>query len=157
LILLIKFFKSQNRKLIQNLVYIDSNDSDIQIESLTSKTKHVNGNGYRKSNTIPTLMITVTNNIAQANHEQIVSPNGKENFDWNFEFRFVLLDAAEPATLQHIFSDASYFLIKSINEENISIAKAKVNEIWFNKIIDCFFSFFSDRMFGQHPQLMNRN
>jgi len=41
----------------------------------------------------------------------------------------VLLDAAEPATLQHIFSDASYFLIKSINEENISIAKAKVNEI----------------------------
>lgn len=36
------------------------------------------------------------------------------------------LDAAETATLRHIFSDAAYFLIKSGNEENVSLAKAKV-------------------------------
>lgn len=38
-----------------------------------------------------------------------------------------MLDAAETATLRHIFSDAAYFLIKSGNEENVSLAKAKVN------------------------------
>ena len=36
------------------------------------------------------------------------------------------LDATETATLRHIFSDAAYFLIKSGNEENVSLAKAKV-------------------------------
>ena len=40
---------------------------------------------------------------------------------------FSTLDAAETATLRHIFSDAAYYLIKSGNEENVSLAKAKVN------------------------------
>jgi hypothetical protein len=39
----------------------------------------------------------------------------------------ILLDSTETATLRHIFSDAVYYLIKSGNEENVSLAKAKVN------------------------------
>ena len=43
----------------------------------------------------------------------------------------IILDSTETATLRHIFSDAAYFLIKSGNEENISLAKAKV-KLLFN-------------------------
>jgi hypothetical protein len=42
----------------------------------------------------------------------------------------IILDPTGTATLRHIFSDAVYFLIKSGNEENISLAKAKVTFIY---------------------------
>ncbi len=44
---------------------------------------------------------------------------------------FIIKDSTEPATLRHIFSDAAYFLIKSGNEENISLAKSKVYNSFF--------------------------
>ena len=43
-------------------------------------------------------------------------------------------DSTETATLRHIFSDAAYFLIKSRNEENITLAKTKVKS-YFSLIL----------------------
>lgn len=48
------------------------------------------------------------------------------NLNVFLKFVFFCLDGAETATLRHIFSDAAYYLIKSGNEENVSLAKAKV-------------------------------
>ncbi len=38
----------------------------------------------------------------------------------------MFLDEKELAALENIFNDTVYFLIKSGNEENVSLAKAKV-------------------------------
>lgn len=104
----------------------------------------LNGNEKRKGTSIPTLMITVKNEMAQPVDEQIIPITGKTRKELTIFFskiRFLpfsyvsffsnsILDPTETATLQHIFSDAAYYLIKSGNEENISLAKAKVKFTW---------------------------
>lgn len=64
-------------------------------------------------------------------------------------------DPQELLALESIFHDTVYFLIKSGNEENVSLAKAKVNFSCskFNKKSRIYFF----RVFGQHHQLMKIN
>ena len=85
----------------------------------------------RKASAIPTLMITVKNDMAKTTNEPTLSTPGHSSSISTHVDRFIALprlaDAAETATLRHIFSDAAYYLIKSGNEENVSLAKAKVN------------------------------
>ncbi|CAF2881221.1 unnamed protein product [Rotaria sp. Silwood2] len=95
-----------NEELIQN----ESNC--IEMDPSSGRTKHENdsnGNEQRKASNAPTLMITVKNEMAQPIREQTIPTT----------------DSTETATLRHIFSDAAYYLIKSVNEENIGLAKAK--------------------------------
>ncbi|CAF0999122.1 unnamed protein product [Didymodactylos carnosus] len=70
-----------------------------------------------------TLVQTTTSNTQQQTVEQITTASTKP---------VPILppapqksDGDKVATLRHIFSDACYFLIKSSNEENVSLAKAK--------------------------------
>jgi len=42
-------------------------------------------------------------------------------------------NSKETAALENIFHDTVYFLIKSGNEENVSLAKAKVKKFFFSK------------------------
>jgi hypothetical protein len=49
-----------------------------------------------------------------------------------------MLDEKVSAALDNIFNDTVYFLIKSGNEENVSLAKAKVNKK--RKTFFCFSS-----------------
>ncbi|CAF1344883.1 unnamed protein product [Rotaria magnacalcarata] len=87
----------------------ESSCVEIEVSGGKLKQEHEsNGNEQRKTN-VPTLMITVKNEMAQSIREQTIPTT----------------DSSETATLRHIFSDAVYFLIKSGNDENISLAKSK--------------------------------
>ncbi|CAF0761482.1 unnamed protein product [Adineta ricciae] len=89
----------------------DSNSIQIEISSDRPKrTNFINGTERQKPSGLPTLMITVKNEMAQQPADEQTIP---------------IADPTETATLRHIFSDAVYFLIKSGNEENISLAKSK--------------------------------
>ncbi|UJR26434.1 hypothetical protein I4U23_007765 [Adineta vaga] len=91
---------------------LDNDSSCIPMEMTSAVTKHgnsFNGKEHRKPSGVPTLMITVKNEMAHPADEQTIP----------------VTDPTETATLRHIFSDAVYFLIKSGNEENISLAKSK--------------------------------
>ncbi|CAF1117421.1 unnamed protein product [Adineta steineri] len=111
---------------------IDNDPDFIQMELSSGTIKQENEsteNDQRKSSGVPTLMITVKNEMAQPVHEQTIPTTTTAT-----------TDPAEPATLHHIFSDAVYYLIKSGNEENISLAKSKgvwstppTNEIKLNR------------------------
>ncbi len=87
-----------------------------------------NDNDQRKTTNVPTLMITVKNERAQPVNVQTIPTNGKiKMMNYSYLYWFIInLDTTETATLRHIFSDATYFLLKSVNEENITLAKAKV-------------------------------
>ncbi len=64
------------------------------------------------------------------------------------------LDEKDLAALENIFNDTVYYLIKSGNEENVSLAKAKVmNNIREYSTEWVFFC----RVYGQHRQLMRIN
>jgi hypothetical protein len=93
--------------------------------------RHANSftdNEQRKASGVPTLMITVKNEMAQSVDEQTIPTTGMSTrFNFASHRLSITLDPTETATLRHIFSDAVYFLIKSGNEENISLAKAKVS------------------------------
>lgn len=115
--------------------WIDS-DEDEPIEIASEMVER--NNEQRKSNAVPTLMITVKNEMAQANNDKTTTESGKIKpcclfRNWKFDCFFFIYfqDPAETATLRHIFSDAAYFLIKSRNEENISLAKSKVRLYFF--------------------------
>ncbi|CAF1677185.1 unnamed protein product, partial [Adineta ricciae] len=91
----------------------DHDSNSIQIEMSKDRPRQINGiNGTerQKPSGLPTLMITVKNEMAQQPADEQTIP---------------IADPTETATLRHIFSDAVYFLIKSGNEENISLAKGK--------------------------------
>jgi hypothetical protein len=66
--------------------------------------------------------------MAQPVNVQTIPTNGKIKImnDSYLHWFIINLDISETATLRHIFSDAVYFLLKSVNEENIALAKAKV-------------------------------
>lgn len=130
-------------------------DDEIQIEFSTGMSKQDNDpneNDQCKTSNIPTLMITVKNEIAQSANTPIIPTDGKIIIRIFLIISFIInLDSTEPATLRHIFSDATYFLIKSGNEENISLAKSKgvwstppANEQKLNRafrVKNCFFVF----------------
>jgi len=90
--------------------YHESNSVQMEMPEGTNPSETDPENAeQKKASVIPTLMITVKNDMAKSTSEQPVSTP----------------DGAETATLRHIFSDAAYYLIKSGNEENVSLAKAK--------------------------------
>ncbi|CAF0719601.1 unnamed protein product [Rotaria sp. Silwood1] len=104
--------RRKTEKIDINEELIQDESASIQMELSSDRIKQgndSNGNEQRKPTNIPTLMITVKNEMAQSIREQAIPTT----------------DSTETATLRHIFSDAAYFLIKSVNEENIVLAKAK--------------------------------
>ncbi|CAF1085586.1 unnamed protein product [Rotaria sordida] len=105
---------SSNRQSVHDLneETIENESNCIEMELSNDRIKQANGsngNEQRKPVNVPTLVITVKNEMAQPIREQAIPTT----------------DSTETATLRHIFSDAAYFLIKSSNEENISLAKTK--------------------------------
>lgn len=125
--MLIEYFSPERfakRKSLFLFNVIDSNE-DEPIEVSIGMTEH--NNEQRKSNTVPTLMITVKNEMAQMNNDKTTADTGKIKSETRSTIDLMyFVDPTETATLRHIFSDAAYFLIKSRNEENISLAKSKV-------------------------------
>lgn len=65
-----------------------------------------------------------------------------------------ILDEKEVAALDNLFNDTVYYLIKSGNEENVSLAKAKVSYL-NNKKKE--YTWLLRRAFGQHRQQMKIN
>ncbi|CAF4391107.1 unnamed protein product [Rotaria socialis] len=87
----------------------ESSCVEIEVSGGKNKPEHESNRNEQRKTNVPTLMITVKNEMAQPIREQTIPTT----------------DSSGTATLRHIFSDAVYFLIKSGNEENISLAKSK--------------------------------
>ncbi len=64
--------------------------------------------------------VTLPEPILPANSKSIGFKKKRRNNETN------ILDERELAALENIFNDTVYYLIKSGNEENVSLAKAKV-------------------------------
>jgi hypothetical protein len=54
-----------------------------------------------------------------------------------------------------MYNDSVYFLIKSGNEENVSLAKAKVGDIWL-MIFSYYFFFFVQGVWSTPPANENK-
>jgi hypothetical protein len=78
---------------------------------------------------LPTIKITVKNEMAPSNDESPQPDTGRTRLAAVITLSpsvYLHVDPVETATLRHIFDHAAYYLIKSGNEENVSLAKAKV-------------------------------
>ncbi|CAF0912888.1 unnamed protein product [Didymodactylos carnosus] len=93
----------------------DNKTQDSDVETAESQNGEA---GTDEMEMKTTSMQITTSNIQQQNIEQIITVPTLPVISQKS-------DSDKVTTLRHIFSDACYFLIKSSNEENVSLAKAK--------------------------------